>query len=127
MKTIYGSRIAELQGLSLGAHMEVPSAMVGRYRCTATKLGFKLSIVEKRGDITVLQRVKETRWGKIKALVCNLPIGGQITVQAAKKALYVTCAKRVRVALKVVSESNGQATLQRIERRTYAACKKEGV
>jgi hypothetical protein len=127
VKTIYGSRIAELQGLSLGARIEVPSALVGRYRCTATRLGYKLSIVEKRGEATVLQRVKETRWGKIKALVCNLPIGGQITVQAGKKALYVTCAKRVRVALEVVAESNGLATLQRRERRTYAACKKEGV
>ena len=124
MKTIYGSRIAELQGLSLGAHLEVPSAMVGRYRCTATRLGYKLSIVEKRGEITVLQRVAETRWGKIKALVCNLPIGGQITVQAGKKVSFISCAQRVRVSMRTVSESNGQVTLQRAERRIY---KKEGV
>lgn len=127
MKTLLGSRVAEFEALPLGARMEVPADKVDSYRRTATKLGLKLSIVERRAGLAVIQRVAETRWGRIKAIVCNLGVGERITIQSSKRITYISCAQRVRVALHVVSESNGLVTLERRERRTYAACKKEGV
>lgn len=123
----YREAIARVEQMALGDRVTVAYDRLQLMRTAGNERGVRLTLIEKRTDgLAVVQRVAETRWGKVKARVCALAIGDAITAPMLKKESYCASARSMGMHLRADKVTDHIVLLTRIEqspRHDYGSIK----